>query len=36
MIERLPNPRLVPGETGPYLPNLTHRGPRRLLVEWGA
>jgi cytochrome P450 len=36
MLERLPNLRLVPGEPVPYLPNLIHRGPRRLRVEWGA
>lgn len=34
LIERLPNPRLVAGESVPYLPNLIHRGPQRLMVEW--
>jgi cytochrome P450 len=36
MLERLPDLRLVPGETVPYLPNLFHRGPRSLRVKWGA
>ena len=36
MLERMPDLRLVPGEPVPYLPNLIHRGPRQLLVQWGA
>ncbi|WP_224249225.1 cytochrome P450 [Hyalangium gracile] len=36
LIEHLPNPRLAAGETISYLPNLIHRGPGRLMVEWDA
>jgi cytochrome P450 len=36
LLERLPHPRLVPGEPIPYLPNLIHRRPHRLLLEWDA
>jgi cytochrome P450 len=36
MVEQLPDLRLVPGERVPYLPNLVHRAPQQLLVEWGA
>lgn len=36
MLERLPELRLASDEPVPYLPNLIHRGPRRLLVRWGA
>jgi cytochrome P450 len=32
--ERLPNLRLLPGEGFDYLPNFSHRGPRRLRVAW--
>lgn len=35
MVEQLPELRLVPGERVPYLPNLVHRVPQQLLVEWG-
>lgn len=34
LVEHLPNPRLVAGEPTPYLPNLLHRTPQRLMVEW--
>lgn len=34
LVEHLPNPRLVAGEPTPYLPNLLHRAPQRLMVEW--
>jgi cytochrome P450 len=34
MLERLPGLRLAPGERGSWLPNLIHRGPRQLQVEW--
>jgi cytochrome P450 len=34
LVERLPSPRLVTGETVTYLPNLLHRAPQRLMVEW--
>lgn len=34
LVERLPAPRLAAGEPIPYLPNLLHRGPQRLMVEW--
>jgi cytochrome P450 len=36
LLERLPHPRLVPGEPISYLPSLFHRGPHRLMVEWDA
>ncbi|MDY7226044.1 cytochrome P450 [Hyalangium rubrum] len=36
LLERLPNPRLVPEKPVPYLPALIHRGPRQLWVEWDA
>ncbi|HST64775.1 MAG TPA: cytochrome P450, partial [Mycobacteriales bacterium] len=32
VLSRLPGLRLAPGFTPPYLPNLMHRGPRRLDV----
>ncbi|PTL75752.1 cytochrome P450 [Vitiosangium sp. GDMCC 1.1324] len=32
--ERLRNLRLLPGEGFDYLPNFSHRGPRRLMVAW--
>ena len=35
MVERLPDLRLAPGERVIFLPNLVHRVPRQLLVEWG-
>ena len=34
LLTRLPGLRLAPGFTPPYLPNLMHRGPRRLDVVW--
>lgn len=34
ILARLPGLRLAPGFTPPYLPNLMHRGPRRLDVVW--
>jgi cytochrome P450 len=34
LLARLPGLRLAPGFTPPYLPNLMHRGPRRLDVTW--
>lgn len=36
MVEQLPDLRLLPGERVPYLPNLVHRVPQQLYVEWGA
>lgn len=36
LLERLPQPRLAAGEPISYLPNLIHRGPHRLVMEWGA
>ncbi|QRK11235.1 cytochrome P450 [Archangium violaceum] len=36
LLERLPGLRLAPGEPVTYLPNLVHRVPRQLLVEWDA
>lgn len=36
LVERLPNPRLVEGEPITYLPNIIHRGPQRLVLEWDA
>ncbi|HEY6747792.1 MAG TPA: cytochrome P450 [Mycobacteriales bacterium] len=35
VLDRLPGLRLAPGFVPPYLPNLMHRGPRRLDVVWG-
>jgi cytochrome P450 len=35
VISRLPGLRLAPEFVPPYLPNLMHRGPRRLDVRWG-
>ncbi|ATB43201.1 putative cytochrome P450 hydroxylase [Cystobacter fuscus] len=34
LLQRLPGLRLAPGEAVTYLPNLVHRVPRQLLVEW--
>lgn len=34
LLERLPGPRLAPGESVSYLPNLVHRVPLQLQVEW--
>lgn len=34
VIERLPGLRLAPDFVPPYLPNLMHRGPRRLDAQW--
>lgn len=36
LAEQLPDLRLVPGERVTYLPNLVHRVPQQLHVEWGA
>jgi cytochrome P450 len=36
LLERLPQPRLVPGEPISYLPSLIHRGPHKLMLEWDA
>ncbi|PTL76574.1 cytochrome P450 [Vitiosangium sp. GDMCC 1.1324] len=36
MVQRLPELRLSPGEHISYLPNLVHRVPRHLQVQWGA
>jgi cytochrome P450 len=36
LIERLPEPRMVEGEAITYQPNLLHRSPRQLMVEWDA
>ncbi|WNG52072.1 cytochrome P450 [Archangium minus] len=36
LLERLPGMRLAPGEAVSHLPNLVHRVPRHLLVEWDA
>ncbi len=35
LIRRVPDMRLVPGQSFSYHPNTTFRGPRRVLVEWG-
>src|SRR5262249_37516171 len=35
LIRRVPDMRLVPGQSFSYHPNTTFRGPQRVLVEWG-